>query len=224
METEHFPTCGRAAGEKLGRSTEGGRIRDLFAGSARVRHCAPGSTIFLQGDRVGSLYRIVAGTVRCCSFTEDGKRQIFRFAESDDLLGPTELDRWHFTAEAVDHVILRSIGREAFERALATDPAVQRALRETSAGELARRERQLLAMAYLPADERLLAFLAEYAERHVSRGFTVLPMTRLDIGDHLGLKLETISRGFGNLRRRGLIEMKGASRFRMVHADNRLAA
>lgn len=195
------------------------RLRDLFHGDANVAHFQPGRSILVQGDEIETLYEVVAGTVRCCTFTEDGRRQIFRFVRSGDLLGFVDVDRWHFTAEAVDGVILRSIGRDFFEAALAESPALRRDLRALVSRELEERERQLTVLAFKPADQRLLWFLRDFTERRGKTGFLALPMTRLEIGDYLGLSLETVSRSFGALRRAGLIEMRGSEKFRLVENE-----
>ncbi|MEM8754405.1 MAG: helix-turn-helix domain-containing protein [Pseudomonadota bacterium] len=50
-----------------------------------------------------------------------------------------------------------------------------------------------------------------------------MPMTRQEIGDYLGLSLETVSRSFGALRRAGLIEMNGSEKFRFVDAPKAAA-
>ncbi|MEL6782568.1 MAG: helix-turn-helix domain-containing protein, partial [Pseudomonadota bacterium] len=43
-----------------------------------------------------------------------------------------------------------------------------------------------------------------------------LPMSRRDIGDSLGLTIETISRQFGELRDLGLLETSGRSQVRLT--------
>jgi CRP/FNR family transcriptional regulator len=44
-------------------------------------------------------------------------------------------------------------------------------------------------------------------------------MTRADIGDFLGLTIETVSRTFTKLRTMGLIELPQASRVKLVDVD-----
>jgi CRP/FNR family transcriptional regulator, anaerobic regulatory protein len=62
------------------------------------------------------------------------------------------------------------------------------------------------------AEERLAAFLLNLTQRLQARGFSpqemVLRMTREEIGSYLGLKLETISRGFSKFVAEGIVEVK----------------
>lgn len=199
-------------------------IAALFRNRDGVRHVQPGSTLFVHGDPANAVYQITSGTVACCTISQEGRRQIFSFARAGAFLGLTEMANWHFTGQAVDHVVLRAIPRERLEAALATDTALQLSVRRYLATEIAGRERLMMRLAYMSSEARLQAFLAEFAATRSTDGFVVLPMTRQDIGDHLGLTLETVSRGFGALRRKGIIQMYGSERFRMADTIQTLAA
>lgn len=196
----------------------------LFDDRARLRDFEAGSTILLHGAPASAVFRVVSGTVRCCTITESGRRHIFRFARAGDLIGLDEFDTWHFTAEAVDRVRLLAAPRETLERALLDDPALHGEMRALIARELAAREEQLVVVSAARAEERLLWFLAGFARRPDADGFTTLPMTRQDIGDHLGLTLETVSRVFSGLKRKGAIAMRGTNGFRLREAACRSAA
>ncbi|MDH3667877.1 MAG: helix-turn-helix domain-containing protein [Paracoccaceae bacterium] len=199
------------------------RIAKLFDPRQPVRHVLPDHSILLQGEPADTLYQIVSGTVRCCTFSEDGVRQIFRFAGAGDYLGFADFETWHFTAEAVDHVILRAVPRPRAEAAIAQNPSLQVALRAMMVRGLAARERHMFMLAYMPAEDRLYRFLTDLAARRGASGFTVLPMKRRDIADHIGLTFETVSRGFSSLKRKRAIEMRGNDRFR-IHSDDLLLA
>lgn len=192
-------------------------LQTLFRERDPMRPIPPGGLICLDGDRADHLFRVVSGTVRCCTISEDGRRQIFGFARPGDFLGFSDMEAWHFTAEAVDTVTLRSVSRATLESIISKDPALERDVRRIMVDELVRRERQLMAVAFLQSDERLLTFLKEQAaETEPHQGFTLLPMTRQDIGDHIGMSLETVSRSFTTLKRKGKISMPAADRFKLA--------
>jgi CRP-like cAMP-binding protein len=200
------------------------KIEDLFEGVPTSMRVPRGQSIVIRGDRVEHLYQIVAGTVRCCSFSEEGRRQIFHFARAGHLLGFVDPDHWRFSAEAVDCVVLRSIPVTRLESALDGNAELSRDLRNHVAAVLAERERQLSVLAFEPATQRLLWFLKDLAGKRAGNGFLPIPMTRQEIGDFLGLSLETVSRSFGTLRMSDIIEMKGADRFRLIKASATMAA
>lgn len=193
----------------------GDTVADLaeFPASAPLRHVSPGATIALHGQRADFIYLVRSGTARCCTITENGQRHIFRFARSGEFLGLAELETWHFTAEAIDHVDVRAIPREAFERARRESPALDRQVRTQVARELQQREQQLLLLAYARAEDRMIWFLRGFAR--ADGGYTLLPMNRRDIADHLGMTHETVSRTLTALKAKGVIEMRGIERFRL---------
>src|SRR5678816_489335 len=76
------------------------------------------------------------------------------------------------------------------------------------------RERSLsLMLGTMRAEQRLASFLLDLSSRYQMRGYSstdfVLRMTREEIGSHLGLKLETVSRLFSRVHREGLIRVDG---------------
>lgn len=199
-------------------------IAALFEDRARSRVFSPGSTLLLHGAGADDFFQVISGTVRCCTITEDGRRCIFRFGSPGQFLGFTDFERWHFTAEAIDRVSVLSVRREMVERVLLLKPSLQREVRRLVSHEFAAREEQLVMLSHAKADERLLWFLTEFGQRFDSEAFAHLPMSRQDIGDHLGMTFETVSRVFTALKRRGLIEMCGSNGYRVVGQSRRFAA
>ena len=85
--------------------------------------------------------------------------------------------------------------------------------------EIELREAHLFMMGILPSSERVFTFLSSFAEMRGHDGFLVLPMCRRDIGDYLGLSMETVSRSFSALKECGRIELNGAEKFRIVEKE-----
>ena len=63
------------------------------------------------------------------------------------------------------------------------------------------------------AEQKLATFLSQLAQRYASRGFSAtefrLTMTRSDIGNYLGLTVETISRLLSKMDKEQLITVDG---------------
>ncbi|MEO1775352.1 MAG: helix-turn-helix domain-containing protein [Pseudomonadota bacterium] len=200
-------------------------VEELFDVRGTPCSFARNNTIASEEAPIERVYRIESGIVRCCSYTEDGLRQIFAFAGPGDLIGFPDLDVWHFTAEAVGPVTARFLKPETLDAALLSEHCIAKALRRHCIGQFERRERHLIWLSHLQSEDRLLAFLEDFGEVATSEGsFVNLPMTRQDLGDHLGMTLETVSRCFGCLKRRGAIEMDGANRYRLRGQQGRATA
>jgi len=73
------------------------------------------------------------------------------------------------------------------------------------------REIVMILLGGMRAEERLAAFLMNLIQRLSARGFSktelVLRMTREEIGNYLGMKLETVSRTFSKFADEGLNEV-----------------
>lgn len=191
------------------------RIMSLFDGNTFQQHFQPNSTILLHGEPVEEFYMIVSGTVRCCTISPEGARQIFRFAKKGDFVGISDIDTWHFTAEAVDHVIVKSVPHAQMKQALASDFHLRDAMRHQICSQLQDRERQLLSLVSAKASERLFHFLYDFASSRPGAGYITLPMCRRDIADHLGLSVETVSRTFSELKRKGRIDLASSGKYKI---------
>ena len=85
----------------------------------------------------------------------------------------------------------------------------------------------MLVMGKLKSTERVANFLCEIAALYGARRVSVTPLTlyikRGEIGDYLGLSLETVSRSFADLKRRNVIELIESDAVVIVDGE-RLAA
>lgn len=190
----------------------------LFNQHSFAQHFQPNSTVVLHGDPASKVYRIESGTLRCCTIGVDGSRQIFSFANKGDVIGISDIEKWHFTAEAVDCVTLSALPRDLVERELKVNIGLRQEFRLKLVQLLQRREAQLLDLITQKAPERLFRFLCAFAAtRSPAQGVAVvLPMCRRDIADHLGLSVETVSRAFSELKRTGRIELVTSEKYRIA--------
>ena len=71
----------------------------------------------------------------------------------------------------------------------------------------------LLLVSKKTADERIAAFLVNLSARFRARGFSAshfrLSMSRNELGNYLGLAVETVSRVFTRFQQNGLIDAEG---------------
>ena len=88
-------------------------------------------------------------------------------------------------------------------------PALLTLLHAAMSREIARDRDSLMSVCSLPADARVADFLRYWAESLSTRGMRTdqitLRMTRAEIGNYLGLTLETVSRALSRLARCNVI-------------------
>lgn len=191
------------------------------AGLGITVNARPGQTIVIEGDPIDHFYRILSGTVRLYKSIADGRRQVIDFLNEGDVFGLTGLDRQPCSVEAISSVTLIRYPRRSIEAAIEMQPELAGPLFELACAELRRAQRHMLLLGRKTAEERIASFLLELARGSDGglRRTLRLPMSRLDIADHLGLTIETVSRTFTRFRRTGLIELHGRHDVRLSRID-----
>jgi CRP-like cAMP-binding protein len=156
-------------------------------------------------------YQVVSGCVRTVRLMEDGRRHVGEFLFAGDLFGWEALDNHDFGAEAVTPVTLRRYARRDLERLADQDRDVARKLRELSSSRLRSGREHMLLLGRKTASERIASFLLEMAARGSAdaKSTIELPMSRSDMGDYLGLTIETVCRRLTRLRLDGTIAING---------------
>ena len=163
--------------------------------------------IYGQGESAGCWYKVISGTVRVSKLRTDGRRHIAEFCFSGDGFGLENAAERSFSGEAVEDVTLMRYPRGATERLAEENPAVARLLRDMTLKSLMAAQARLMILARMTAAERVVSFLLELSERNDDEKYIELPMGRCDIGDYLGLTIETVCRVLSDLRRHGVIEV-----------------
>ena len=164
----------------------------------------PGETLFYEGDRSDSLYILTEGCVRLSKMLVDGRRQITGFLFPSDFLGLALRERYAYSAEAVESAALCRYPKNRLEALLDQFPAMERRLLAVASNELAAAQDQMLLLGRKTALERVASFIFILMRRMQLKGrqdMVSLPMTRTDIGDYLGLTIETVSRSLSKLKR-----------------------
>lgn len=173
-----------------------------------------GSTLVREGDPRRQVYTVTAGALRLVRLLADGRRQIAGFLLPGDFVGLSGADTHRHDIEAVTESALCRFRDEDMQALRARFPDLERRLLAHACTELDAAHEHLLALARLNPVERLAAFLLDVAARRArwapDARDVVLPMGRADIGDHLGLTIETVSRSFTKLRQQGLIAVPDA--------------
>lgn len=171
-----------------------------------------GQPVFHEGDPARRVFMVTFGSLKIYTLLGDGRRQVTGFMFPGDFLGISLDGEYAFTAEALESAELWWFSRDAFARFVEQNPAIEHELYRMSANELAAAQQQMVLLGRKTAAERLASFFLALLKRQervsgVAERSIDLPMSRLDIADHLGLTKETVSRMLAELRQRGLIRL-----------------
>ena len=184
---------------------------------ARPIRFARGDTMYREGEPGDSMMIVVAGSLKVTKVTAEGKEVVLGFLTPGALTGEiAALDGRERTASviALEPVEALAIYRRDLLPLLRNSPDAMFALLEGLCARL-RATNLLLESHTLEADARVAACLVRLGAEHGQKGKTGtvidLKLTQRDLGSHLGLTRETVSRTLSAFRDEGIVEIAGAS-------------
>lgn len=193
---------------------------DVLARVAVHTRMPPGRELISEGEDADQFFNVTRGTVKLYKLLPDGRRQIVGFLSTGGFLGLALEPRHPFSAEAVDEVEACRFSRRDLRALLDNFPAFERRLHAMTSHELVAAQEQMMLLGRKTAVERVASFLLlrdrEQAACGRAPGVVELPMTRADIADYLGLRLETVSRGLRALADRRAIALDGPDRVALL--------
>lgn len=166
--------------------------------------------IYGQDEPSEYAYQVIRGAVRTYKLLSDGRRQIGAFHLPGDVFGLDAGSTHRLTAEAITNTTVRLVKRRSLEAAAGSNVRVAHNLWTMTADVLRRAEDHMLLLGRKTAMERVATFLLEMDRRLAKADMMALPMCRRDIGDYLGLTLETVSRALSELNDKGVLTLSGA--------------
>lgn len=178
----------------------------------RKRPLARGEYLFQAGSPFHAIYAIRSGSVKTFTATEDGQEQVTGFHLPGELVGLDAIssDTHNCSARALETTSVCEIPYDQLEELSSHVPSLQRQLLRVMSKEILQDEHMMMLLGRKAADERLAAMLVSISNRFKQRGFSAhefnLSMSRNDIGNYLGLAVETVSRLFTRFQEEGLLE------------------
>lgn len=170
-----------------------------------------GDKIYQAGDRFEHLYVANSGCFKIVNLAQDGREQFVSLKFRGDWLGFDGIEQGRHACDAValDTGEVWAIRYQALLAVGARRPVLLTLLHGAMSAAIARQRDLLMAVCTLPADARVAEFLHYWADSLAQRGLRTdritLRMTRAEIGNGLGLTLETVSRALSRLARENLI-------------------
>jgi CRP/FNR family transcriptional regulator, anaerobic regulatory protein len=172
-----------------------------------------GAHLFRQGDELKSLYIVRSGSVKAYIDNEDGCEQTVAFHFPGDLLGFDAIagDMHQSSAVALETTAVCSIPYARLTAVASEVPALWNELMRSAATQLIAKQSHALLLGQKSAQARFATFLLFISNRFAARGCSRtefnLSMSRQEIANYLAVAVETISRLFTDLQRRGVLEV-----------------
>ncbi|WP_341504119.1 FNR family transcription factor [Gallaecimonas sp. GXIMD4217] len=174
-----------------------------------------GDEIYQAGKPLESLYAIRSGTIKSYTITEEGEEQITGFHLPGDIVGFDAITKGKHAsfAQALETAMVCEIPFDTLDNLSGTMPRLRQQIMRLMSSEIKGDQDLILLLSKKSAEERLAAFLMNLSDRYGQRGFSPrefrLTMTRGDIGNYLGLTVETISRLLGRFQKQDLLRVSG---------------
>ncbi|MEO7338007.1 MAG: Crp/Fnr family transcriptional regulator [Caldimonas sp.] len=186
-----------------------------------------GDVIYQAGEHFSHLYILNSGFFKIVGLSADGREQVVGLKFRGDWLGFDGIANDHYACDAIamDTGEVWTVRYDAVLAACGARPELMRALHEAMSREIGRDRDSLMSVCTLPADARVADFLRYWAHSLAKRGLRTdqitLRMTRAEIGNYLGMTLETVSRALSRLARLDLIQFaeKGRRDIRIPEVD-----
>ena len=184
-----------------------------------VQHIRPvlrrKDVLFRAGDRFEALYVIRAGSVKTVMLSENGEEQITGFYLPGDIIGVDGVStgRSSTTAIALETTSVCTLPFSQLEKLASSVPEVQRYVFQVMAKEILQDQQMMFLLSRKNAEQRLATLLLRFSQHLQSRRLFAqafrLSMSRNDIGNYLGLAVETVCRVMTRFQKLDLVKVDG---------------
>ncbi|MBU1361542.1 MAG: Crp/Fnr family transcriptional regulator [Gammaproteobacteria bacterium] len=191
-----------------------------------LRDCVPiqkrivrtGESVYQVGQAFACLYVINTGFFKMVNLSSDGREQVVGLHFKGDWLGLDGIATQQYRCDvvAMDVGEVWAIRYDALIEASAQAPQLLTVLHQAMSRELGRDHDSMQSLCTLPADARVAGFLRYWANSLEQRGLRTdqitLRMTRAEIGNYLGMTLESVSRALSRMAKGDVIRFSEKGR------------
>lgn len=174
-----------------------------------------GDTLIHTGDTFRSLFAVRTGSFKSFVTNEDGEEQITGFHFPGDIIGFDALrEKCHPSyTQALETAMVCELPYETLDEMSVQFPKLRHQIMNFMSAEIKQDHDMMMLLNKRTAEERLMYFISHLSQRFDERGFSNkefhLTMTRNEIGNYLGLTIETISRLLSRFQKEGIIKVDG---------------
>ncbi|MEM8560765.1 MAG: fumarate/nitrate reduction transcriptional regulator Fnr [Pseudomonadota bacterium] len=179
----------------------------------RSKPLQKGQFLYRQEDAFSSVYAVRSGAIKAYNTTDDGREQVTGFYFPGEILGMDGIGTNHHasTAKALETSAVCEIPFSSLEKLSAQLPSLQRHFFQLMSREITEDQQLITLLSKNSADERVASLMLSISIRNAKRKLSAthfrLPMSRVDIGNYLGLTVETVSRVFGRMQKMSILSV-----------------
>lgn len=173
-----------------------------------------GAFLTQAGDEFCNLFAVSSGSFKAYTLSEDGIINITGFYFPGELIGLDAINDGKYISfvKALETSSVCALPYDNLEEFSGVSRNLRRQLMVLMSREIQEDQELLLLLSRKHAAERMAAFLLSLSLRYKQRGFSAsqfnLTMTRSDIGNYLGLAIETVSRLLTTLQKNDIIKVE----------------
>lgn len=197
----------------------------------RGRPLQKGEYLYRAGEVFTAVFAVRSGAVKALTLSDQGDEQITGFYLPGEVVGMDGIadNRYTNSVIALETASVCEIPFGRMEELSLQIPVLQRHFFQLLSREITQEQQVIALLSKSSAETRIAAFLLSISTRNSRRQLSAsqfnLPMSRTDIGNYLGLTIETVSRVFTRLQNQGLIAVdKKAIHIRDMTGLSELAA
>ncbi len=178
----------------------------------RRRRLERDERLYQAGEPFRNLYAVRFGHFKTYQVNAAGEAQITGFQMAGELLGMDAISgAHHCDAVALEDSEVCEIPFSRLEELFGQVPALLRHFHRIMSQEITREQNVMLLLGNMRAEQRFAVFLVNLAARYAARGYSSssfqLRMSREDIGNYLGLTIESISRLLSRFKKQGWLQV-----------------
>lgn len=180
----------------------------------RNRPLKKGDHLYRQNDAFKSVYAVRSGSFKSYLLGPDGQGRVTGFFMPGEIIGMDGIAAKSYTNStvALEHASVCEIPFSQLERLSHQLPSLQHHFFAIMGNEIAKDQQIHTLLSSYTAEERIASFILSLSARNARVSLSpdrfLLHMTRGDIGEYLGLTLETVSRIFTGLQKKGVIAVR----------------
>lgn len=179
----------------------------------RGRPLQKGEYLYRTNAPFGALFAVRSGAVKAFTLSDAGHEQVTGFYLPGEVVGMDGIaaNRYTNSVIALETSSICEIPFQRMEELSLQIPGLQRNVFQMLSREITQDQQIIGLLSKGNAETRIAALLLSISSRHSRRNLSAtefnLPMSRTDIGNFLGLTIETVSRVFTRLQQQGLLQV-----------------